>query len=294
MPGDWWSRIGPGIAVASGVGYLVGAAALAEFARPLNVTAAELGIETRDYVTIAAVSALTALYLAAFVGAFLGTFLAIVSETGRTSRGQGLLRGPVSFIRDTAAGLTGLFFLAALFIAPTAYLAGRGDTSIYVVLLAGLTITAAFSLAIWLPARWSRERLRRRSLGRVAVSEGTTAVSSTIQWARAHPTNVTVVMVLLGCVLWTSAGITAHLYSKELLEVSRSNAPIPRPPLLIGLVVNPAWVCASSEQPSGLSPYRVVRVADSQRGAIILQEGHVWVSRTIGLTYRSAESCRSS
>lgn len=148
MPGDWWSRIGPGIAVASGVGYLVGAAALAEFARPLNVTAAELGIETRDYVTIAAVSALTALYLAAFVGAFLGTFLAIVSETGRTSRGQGLLRGPVSFIRDTAAGLTGLFFLAALFIAPTAYLAGSGDTSIYVVLLAGLTITAAFYLAL--------------------------------------------------------------------------------------------------------------------------------------------------
>lgn len=279
--GDWWGRVGSVVAVGTGLGYLLGAATISEFARAFGLRASDLDLGVRDYVVVATAAAVGIVYvgttilllLLLLVDSLIDVIQATKRRAAREDRTATQVEHAVEVSKNVPSLVMASSFFLGILLLPT-FLLGEGKIQLINTAFSAATSIVVVVLVL-LPALLDRRRRRRAVFGgRVDDALAVNSVVWTLRWLRQHPVNALVVFLLFYVLSLVSASWIGQEYGRSVLASSvELSGELPNPPLLLRWTVNPARACILPPEPQMLQRRPVVHLGSGSGGKVILIYG---------------------
>jgi hypothetical protein len=265
--GDWWSRIGALVGLASAISYLMGAVVISEFARPFGLSASDLGLGVREYAIIAgmSVSAVVFIFGVLFTAYAVAIWIARLYLDRRQSGSIGSI--PLKLMIGS-----GVLATAAVAMVAPAFIALDGPFFGYDAGNPYLTILAPFVLGLIVASSLDEYRERSALQPTFNIPTAFRAVREVL----AEKPSRTLAMVALAVVLTTaSSADSSASFSRRLLSGEAATTP-----LLLRYVMNPTNVCAhwrgDGPHPGTDRQADVTRVSRGGSGEVLIYDHQAW------------------
>lgn len=284
---DWSARLTPLLAVGSGLGYLLGAATVAEFAAQLGLQASDLGLGAKEYVIVALLAAVAVICLlptAILAPAFLFEAGREIVQHIRRERSRGIT-GPREIAKlaqdvvPTAVGaIWATTFLTLLLLLVPAYLV-ENDPNPWQSLGFGAIAGVAVAIVV-IPAAIDRKKATLQTYAEGGLTEDARLASRhpalwTVRWTSTKRALTATSALLVFLTVFSYAVLTSAQFGR--LIVSADVPAAPRTPFLLRWVVHPTPACAVTSAVEPLAGKRVLHIARGGDHEVLALEGKVWL-----------------
>lgn len=270
---DWSSRLGGLLAAGSALGYLMGAATMAEFAGTLGLQAADLGIGTQGYLVMAmqsVLSVVTIIPTVLAVGSYTVAAQREITAQVRDGNEHPVKRAGV-IVQYVLVSIWAVTFMALLMLVLPAYVV-ENDPNPWLAFAYGTAAGAVVTFFVVVPAALSRERLGEpRPLRR------------TLRWGKRHPAPVLAAVFLVFGLASAYAAHTAIDYGRVIV----AGTPKPSPPFVLRWVIHPSPACATW---SG-GTHEVLHIARSADTEVLRHDGKIRLLRAEDVTLSWGPTC---